>query len=97
MTEKDYVFNKAPLFSKLFNCFAEGLLFSEGEKWKNKRRIISNIFSHDFLLKMLPQIVEIYQESLDLTSEKSKPISNSSAFEFDINDYASNGACFTIL
>lgn len=44
------------LFRILLKNFGEGLVFVEGEKWKNRRRIISKAFNFDFFIDLVPRI-----------------------------------------
>lgn len=44
------------LFKILLKKFGEGLVFVEGEKWKNRRRLISKAFTFDFLIGLVPRI-----------------------------------------
>jgi cytochrome P450 len=37
----------------------EGIVFSEGPKWKNKRRLISHAFNFDLLKQNIPKICNI--------------------------------------
>jgi cytochrome P450 len=37
----------------------EGLVFSEGEIWKNKRKLMSKVFNFDLIKENIPTIVEI--------------------------------------
>ncbi len=54
-----------PIFSGLRCLLGDGLLFSEGEEWKMKRKIMSNVFNFDFLRSKIPTIIQICSEILD--------------------------------
>ena len=45
--------------------FGSGMLFSQGEKWKNKRRVISKAFSFDLLKENIPKVAEISNKWMD--------------------------------
>lgn len=47
------------LFKLLLQNFGEGLVFIEGEKWRNRRKTISKAFTFDFLKELLSQIASI--------------------------------------
>lgn len=49
---------KNPFISEVFQLFkGGGIVFTEGEDWKKKRRIISSAFHYDFLNDMIPIII----------------------------------------
>lgn len=55
--EKTTILQKVQfLFRILLKKFGEGLVFVEGEKWKNRRRIISKAFNFDFFIDLVPRI-----------------------------------------
>lgn len=37
----------------------KGLVFSEGDEWKRKRRILSKFFTFEFITSKIPEIYEI--------------------------------------
>jgi len=41
------------------NIFGDGIFFSEGEKWKSKRKLFSSLFTFDMLKSLIPPIVNI--------------------------------------
>lgn len=43
-------------------AFGEGLLFSEGEVWKSKRKLLSKVFNFDLIKENIPKVVEIYNK-----------------------------------
>ena len=43
----------------------EGLLLSEGNAWRRKRKILSSMFTYDMLLANIPTITAIVDRSLD--------------------------------
>ena len=53
------------LFRILLQKFGEGLVFVEGEKWRSRRKVISKVFTFDFLKELVPQIAEISDEIYD--------------------------------
>lgn len=57
MAEKDFLVSKTPYTRTAFSKLAKGILFSEKEVWRRKRRIVSNVFSFDFVTQMTPRIV----------------------------------------
>lgn len=38
------------------STLGQGMFFSEGQKWKNKRKIISSVFNFDLLKENIPKI-----------------------------------------
>lgn len=58
-------FHKVKMYQRVLSrVMGNGLVLSEGENWKKKRRIISNIFNYDFVAQLSPRIAEIYEEVL---------------------------------
>jgi cytochrome P450 len=45
--------------------FGDGILFSEGDIWKNKRKIISKTFNFELLRENIPKISGICESWLD--------------------------------
>jgi cytochrome P450 len=45
--------------------FEDGILFSEGDIWKDKRKIISKAFNFELLRENIPNILGIYERWLD--------------------------------
>ena len=45
------------IFKGVTTLVGEGLIFSEGERWRRKRRIISRLFTHDMVLSNIPTMV----------------------------------------
>lgn len=43
----------------------EGIIFSEKDIWKRKRKIISKAFNHDLLIKNIPIISKITDETFE--------------------------------
>jgi len=39
-----------------------GVMFSEGDEWKKKRRIMSTVFNFEFIKSKIPLIAKITQE-----------------------------------
>lgn len=52
--------------------FGEGLAFSEGEEWKNKRKLLSKIFNFELIKENIPKINEICDRCYDLYDSKSQ-------------------------
>ena len=50
-------FPKAKTFTyKLFTMLGSGLLFSEGDNWKNKKKILNLVFNYEFIANLCPKI-----------------------------------------
>jgi cytochrome P450 len=47
----------------------KGFFFSEGEKWKNKRKVMSKIFNFDFITSQVPIISKIFDKLFTNTEE----------------------------
>ena len=41
-----------------------GIAFSEGGEWKRKRKIINTVFNFNFLMSIIPKIVEICNKNI---------------------------------
>lgn len=54
-----------PFMKSLKSLIGEGLLFSEGNEWKRKKKIMSNVFNFDFIKSKIQNIFEISHEILD--------------------------------
>lgn len=50
----------------------KGLVFNEGEEWRRKRKIISELFTFELILNKLPRICELSDVTLDMVEEKTK-------------------------
>ena len=62
--EIDYTYQKLPAMSNMMTrIFGKGLVFSEGEDWKRKRRIFSKFFTYEFIHSQIPTIVDICKTS----------------------------------
>ena len=43
----------------------EGLVFSEGKKWKMKRKVLNAVFNFDFVKSFIPKITKLCDQTLD--------------------------------
>ena len=50
----------------LANIADKSLLFTEGDKWKQQRRLISRVFHYEFIKEMIPSIQKITIKHLDI-------------------------------
>ena len=50
----------------------EGLVFSEGDAWKRKRRILNTVFNFEMIKELTPTIARICDESMDSAERKAK-------------------------
>lgn len=58
--EKIFIFPKKKIYiANLKRLLGDGIVFSEGETWKSKRKIISSVFTFDFLKSIIPNISKI--------------------------------------
>lgn len=48
------------------------MLFSEGAKWKHRRRLISNAFNFDLLKENIPKICSICDKRIEAIEVESK-------------------------
>ena len=71
--------DKVDIYHKISSTFrgtapllGKGLLFSQGDIWRRKRKIISNFFSHDILLSNVGTIGEIADRVLEKTESQHK-------------------------
>lgn len=74
-----YEKTKERCYSKNFNSpgtssvravIGSGLFLTEGDDWKKKKKILSNVFTFDFIRSKIPLIVK-------MTDEKIKELQNS--------------------
>jgi len=52
------------LISGIIELVGEGIAFSEGDTWKHKRRVISNVFNFDLLKSNIPKICDICDKKI---------------------------------
>lgn len=45
------------LFSGIKAVIGEGIAFSEGDIWKNKRKLLSKVFNFDLIKENIPKMV----------------------------------------
>lgn len=50
----------------------KGLIFSEGDEWKRKRRIFGKFFTFEFIASKIPEMYNIFENCLDKFEEESK-------------------------
>ena len=53
-----------PNISALVGLIGPGIFFSEGDIWKKKKKILSNVFNFDFIHSQIPLIAKIAQEKI---------------------------------
>ena len=53
------------LFEVFFSIVRRGLVVSEGNEWKNKRKLLSNVFNHDFITSHIPMMITIADQVFD--------------------------------
>lgn len=59
--EKDL---ESPGLSTLKDMVGSGLFLSEGDDWKKKKKILSNVFNYDFIRSKIPLIATVAQEQI---------------------------------
>ena len=57
-------FVRFPFISAIKNMIGNGLIFSEGEEWKIKRKIMTQVFNYDFIKSKVSLIAKITQEKI---------------------------------
>lgn len=55
----------SPFASSFKHLIGNGLVFSEGEEWKMKRKIMSSVFNYDFIKSKVGLISKICADKLD--------------------------------
>jgi cytochrome P450 len=69
-----YSYNKfEPIIANLRRVVGSGIAFSEGNEWKKKRKVISNVFHFEFLHSLIPKMIKTldeYFEEFDERTEK---------------------------
>lgn len=53
-----------PFASSIKSMLGNGLIFSEGNEWKMKKKIMSNVFNHEFIKSKVGLIARICQEKI---------------------------------
>jgi cytochrome P450 len=53
------------MFAIWMSIFGNGMLGSEGNDWKDKRKLLSKVFSYDFIIDNLPMIISIADQVFD--------------------------------
>lgn len=56
--------------SNLKRIIGGGILLSEGEIWKDKRKVMNKIFNYDFITDNIPKIERIIDQALDKLEER---------------------------
>ena len=64
----------------------DGLLFSEGENWKKKRKILNQVFNFNFIKSQYPRIIHYCQSTLD--EMEADAIRDGNSFEYSVNKFA---------
>jgi cytochrome P450 len=49
----------------MIEILGQGIVFAEGEQWKNKRKTLSKAFKHDLILENIPKLKKIINHTLD--------------------------------
>ena len=61
-----YIYPKYPVFIRnMQRCLGHGIVFSEGDEWKKKRKIISSVFNYDFIKANIPKILRLCNDNMD--------------------------------
>ena len=64
--EKIFLFPKRKIYiANLQRLLGNGVTFTEGPAWKSKRKIITSVFTFDFLKSIIPNISKICDRQLD--------------------------------
>jgi cytochrome P450 len=85
-----YSYNKfEPIIANLRRVVGSGIAFSEGNEWKKKRKVISNVFHFEFLHSLIPKMIKTldeYFEEFDENGEKGGVAGYVSGFAGDVYD-----------
>jgi len=65
LVENHRSYEKGSLFAKLKTAAGDGLLFSEGERWRRRRRWVAPAFSRSQVQGVVPVMGRVMQECLD--------------------------------
>lgn len=61
--EKIFIFPKKKIYiANMKRLLGDGVAFSEDEIWKTKRKVITSVFTFDFLKSIIPNISKICDE-----------------------------------
>ena len=64
--DKVHIYEKVPKIIDHFRrAIGEGVVFSEGTKWKKKRKIMNAVFNYEFIISIIPQIVAIHNQCFE--------------------------------
>jgi cytochrome P450 len=63
--EKNYIIQKSHLNKYGFKiALGNTMILNEGDIWKRKRKVLSEIFNFDFIKRNVPKMIEISNEML---------------------------------
>jgi cytochrome P450 len=82
--------------SVMERAIGKGIPFSEGQTWKRKRKIISEVFNFEFVASLTPRIGQICDESLDRL-ENAYKTDDPSAFKYHVLEYTIDMAANVML
>lgn len=64
--EKYFILEKEKdIFGIWLSIFGNGMLASERNEWKDKRKVLSRVFTYDFIIDSLPMIINIADQVFD--------------------------------
>ena len=48
------------------------MVFTEGEEWKRKRKILNSVFNYNFVKNVIPKMISICNKNFDDLEEKAR-------------------------
>jgi cytochrome P450 len=64
--DKIFLFPKTNIYiANIKRLLGHGVTFSEGSVWKTKRKIVTSVFTFDFLQSIIPNISQICDSQID--------------------------------
>ena len=70
MTQRPYVYKKHSIANGLKMIMGEGLILSDGDSWKRKRKLISSVFNYDLLKQEVGLVHNIIVEFLNKIDDR---------------------------
>ena len=77
----------------VIRTFGNGLIASEGKEWKNKRKILNEVFNFEFLKSLTPKIAEFSEQAID----EMESTSTGKELRYNVQDYSNALASKVIL
>ena len=77
---------KSDMLGPLRRLIGDGLIFSEGNRWKTKRKILNRVFNFQLLKAITGKVAEICDDSINIIEKDVAKKTNDGFLEFNIVD-----------